>query len=200
MSIILKYMLRNIRDKKFRSILIIVSLTLSVTVLILNLTLKDNIMQKYEEYLLKTTGTTDVLLKKDEPFDKTILDGLSNNYSTIDFFVYKYEKNIIYGINSEDFSKNKMFKTKINNIDYNEVIISKKQATKMNMKINDIINVANVKLKIVDIVENYGLFAHEENDEPVYLVSIKQANEIMYENSDDFTCSLFDKDIEYIIK
>ena len=111
MSIILKYMLRNIRDKKFRSILIIVSLTLSVTVLILNLTLKDNIIQKYEEYLLKTTGTADVLLKKDEPFDKTILDGLSNNYSTIDFFVYKYEKNIIYGINSEDFSKNKMFKT-----------------------------------------------------------------------------------------
>ena len=198
MSIILKYMLRNIRDKKFRSILIIVSLTLSVTVLILNLTLKDNIIQKYEEYLLKTTGTADVLLKKDEPFDKTILDGLSNNYSTIDFFVYKYEKNIIYGINSEDFSKNKMFKTKINNIDYNEVIISKKQATKMNMKINDIINVANAKLKIVDIVENYGLFAHEENDEPVYLVSIKQANEIMYENSDDFTCSLFDKDNEYI--
>lgn len=196
MSIFLKYMLRNIREKKFRSLLIIVSLTLSVTVLILNMTLKDNILQKYEEYLLKTTGTTDVLLKKDIPFNKNLLDDLSNNYSSVPFFVYKYEKNTIYGMNIEDLYKNKMIKSNVKkNIAYNEVIISKKYAKKKRIEINDIIEIANTNLKVVDIVDNYGVFAQEEEDEPIYLVSIREANEIMYENSDK---TFLDENIEYI--
>lgn len=196
MSVFLKYMLRNIREKKIRSLLIIISLTLSVTVLILNMTLKDNILQKYEEYLLKTTGTTDVLLKKDIPFNKNLLDDLSNNYSSVPFFVYKYEKNTIYGMNIEDLYKNKMIKSNVKkNIAYNEVIISQKYAKKKRIEINDIIEIANTNLKVVDIVDNYGVFAQEEEDEPIYLVSIREANEIMYENSDK---TFLDENIEYI--
>lgn len=70
MSIILKYILKNMKEKKLRSLLIIISLTLSVVVLTLCLTLKDNILEKYTEFLIKTSGTSDILLTKDIPFEK----------------------------------------------------------------------------------------------------------------------------------
>ena len=74
MSIILKYILKNMKEKKLRSLLIIISLTLSVVVLTLCLTLKDNILEKYTEFLIKTSGTSDILLTKDIPFEKSEIE------------------------------------------------------------------------------------------------------------------------------
>ena len=49
--LILKHVLKNIRENKFRSILIIVSLTLSSMVLFMNLSIKDDMMANFESLL-----------------------------------------------------------------------------------------------------------------------------------------------------
>ena len=142
MSIILKYILKNMKEKKLRSLLIIISLTLSVVVLTLCLTLKDNILEKYTEFLMKTVGTTDVLLSKDTPFEIDKIEGISDNYNIAPIVHYIKDKNDVIGMNIVDLQQNKMIKSdrKTNLID-NEVIISKKIADVKNIKVNDTINV-----------------------------------------------------------
>ena len=200
MSIILKYILKNMKEKKLRSLLIIISLILSVVVLTLCLTLKDNILGKYTEFLMKTVGTTDVLLSKDTPFEIDKIEGISDNYSIAPIVHYIKDKNDVIGMNIVDLQQNKMIKSdrKTNLID-NEVIISKKIADVKNIKVNDTINVLNKELKVVQIVENYGIFADKTEEQPKYLVSIDTANKIMYENSDEYEKAMLDENKTYIM-
>ena len=185
MSIVLKYIIKNMKEKKLRSLLIILSLTLSVVVLTLCLTLKDSILEKYTEFLMKTVGTTDVLLSKDTPFEIDEIEGISENYNIAPIVHYIKDKNDIIGMNIVDLQQNKMIKSDRNtNLIDNEVIISQKMSDAKNIKENDIINVLNKELKVAKIVDNYGIFADETEERPKYLVSIDTANKIMYENSE----------------
>ena len=200
MSIILKYILKNMKEKKLRSLLIIVSLTLSIVVLTLCLTLKDNILEKYTEFLMKTSGTSDILLTKDIPFEKSEIEKFSDNYKSVPYLMFAKEKNNIIGVNIEDLQANKMIKAKkTSNLANDEVIISKKIADNKNIKLNDKINVLNTELKVVEIVEMYGMFVGETEEEPIYLVSIDTANRIMYENSDDYEKAMIDENKIYIM-
>ena len=113
---------------------------------------------------------------------------------------YIKDKNDVIGMNIVDLQQNKMIKSdrKTNLID-NEVIISKKIADVKNIKVNDTINVLNKELKVVQIVENYGIFADEMEEQPKYLVSIDTANKIMYENSDEYEKAVLDENKTYIM-
>ena len=185
MSIVLKYTIKNMKEKKLRSLLIILSLTLSVVVLTLCLTLKDSILEKYTEFLMKTVGTTDVLLSKDTPFEIDEIEGISENYNIAPIVHYIKDKNDIIGMNIVDLQQNKMIKSDIKtNLIDNEVIISQNMSDAKNIKVNDTINVLNKELKVAKIVDNYGIFADETEERPKYLVSIDTANKIMYENSE----------------
>lgn len=200
MAIILKYILKNIKEKKLRSLLIIVSLTLSVVVLTLCLTLKDNILEKYTEFLMKTSGTSDILLTKNMPFEKSEIENFSGNYKSVPYLIFAKDKNNIVGANIEDLQANKMIKAKrTSNLDNNEVVISKKTAENKNIKLNDKIKVLNMELNVVEIVEVYGIFVGETEAEPIYLVSIDTANKLMYENSDDYEKTMLDENKTYII-
>lgn len=200
MSIILKYILKNMKEKKLRSLLIIISLTLSVVVLTLCLTLKDNILEKYTEFLMKTSGKSDILLTKDVPFEKTEIEKFSDNYKSVPYLMLAKDKSNIIGVNIEDLQENKMIKAeKTSNLDNDEVIISKKIADNKNIKLNDKIKVLNTELKVVEIVEVYGMFVGETEEEPIYLVSIDTANKIMYENSDDYEKAMLDRNKTYIM-
>ena len=200
MSIILKYILKNMKEKKLRSLLIIISLTLSVVVLTLCLTLKDNILEKYTEFLIKTSGTSDILLTKDIPFEKSEIEKFSDNYNSVPYLMFSKDKSNVIGVNIEDLQENKMIKAeKTSNLDNDEVIISKKIAENKNLKLNDKIKVLNTELKIVEIVEVYGMFVGETEEEPIYLVSIDTANKIMYENSDDYEKAMLDENRTYIM-
>lgn len=200
MLIILKYILKNMKEKKLRSLLITMSLALSVVVLTLCLTLKDNILEKYTEFLVKTVGTTDVLLSKDTPFEIDKIEGISGNYNIAPIVHYIKDKNDVIGMNIVDLQQNKMIKSdrKTNLID-NEVIISKKISAVKNIKVNDTMNVLNMELKVIEIVENYGIFVDETEEQPKYLVSIDTANKIMYENSDDYEKAMLDENKTYIM-
>lgn len=200
MSIILKYILKNMKEKKLRSLLIIISLTLSVVVLTLCLTLKDNILEKYTEFLIKTSGTSDILLTKDIPFEKSEIEKFSDNYNSVPYLMFSKDKSNVIGVNIEDLQENKMIKAeKTSNLDNDEVIISKKIAENKNLKLNDKIKVLNTELKIVEIVEVYGMFVGETEEEPIYLVSIDTANKIMYENSDEYEKAVLDENKTYIM-
>ncbi len=200
MSIILKYILKNMKEKKLRSLLIIISLTLSVVVLTLCLTLKDNILEKYTEFLMKTSGTSDILLTKDIPFEKSEIEKFSDKYKSVPYLMFAKDKSNIIGVNIEDLQENKMIKAgNTSNLDSNEVIISKKIAENKNIKLNDKIKVLNTELKVVEIVEAYGMFVGETEEEPIYLVSINTANKIMYENSNEYEKAILDESKTYII-
>ena len=200
MSIVLKYIIKNMKEKKLRSLLIILSLTLSVVVLTLCLTLKDSILEKYTEFLMKTVGTTDVLLSKDTPFEIDEIEGISENYNIAPIVHYIKDKNDIIGMNIVDLQQNKMIKSDRNtNLIDNEVIISQKMSDAKNIKENDTINVLNKELKVAKIVDNYGIFADETEERPKYLVSIDTANKIMYENSEDYEKALLNENKTYIM-
>lgn len=188
------------KEKKLRSLLIIISLTLSVVVLTLCLTLKDNILEKYTEFLIKTSGTSDILLTKDIPFEKSEIEKFSDNYNSVPYLMFSKDKSNVIGVNIEDLQENKMIKAeKTSNLDNDEVIISKKIAENKNLKLNDKIKVLNTELKIVEIVEVYGMFVGETEEEPIYLVSIDTANKIMYENSDEYEKAVLDENKTYIM-
>jgi len=68
MKIVLKHILKNILEKKLRSILIIISLIVATTVFVLNLTLPDEIVLKMQETMRSIFGNADVSITTVENF------------------------------------------------------------------------------------------------------------------------------------
>ena len=200
MSIIIKYILKNMKEKKLRSLLIVISLTLSVIILTLCLTLKDNVIAKYTEFLMKTYGTSDIAIGKEYPFEISKLNSLSNNYNIVPYYIYNGENDdYVIGANIEDLKKNEMIKSsRNNNLQDGEVIITEKTAKSKNININEIIEICNEELKVVEIVPQYGIFVGETEDKPIYLTSINMANRIMLGNIDEETEIQLDKNRIYI--
>lgn len=200
MSIILKYILKNMKEKKLRSMLIIVSLTLSVIVLTLCLTLKDNISEKYTEFLMKTTGNSDILLSKEGPFEESEVEDFSDNYKVAKYMMYMKDKTAVIGANINELQENKMIKSqKQENLKDNEVIITKKTAENKNIKLNDTINILNTELKVIEIVEKYGIFVEETEEQPIYLTSIEEANKITFKNIEQEKKAQLDENKTYIV-
>lgn len=199
MSIILKHILKNIKEKKMRSLIIIISLTLSAIVLTFCLTLKDNIMVKYEEFLSKAVGTADISISKENNMQITDLDKLSkNNYISVPYLAFVNDKTYIYGANIEDLIKIKLFKSNLTeNLKDDEVVIAKKLAEKKNINKGDNIELFGKKYKVADIVEEHGLFI-SSGDAEIYMVSLNEANKINYNNSDETVQSILGKDKTYI--
>ena len=68
MKIILKHILKNIWEKKGRSLLIIISLIIATTVFVLNLTMPNELVIKVQETLRSIYGKTDMGMGTVEPF------------------------------------------------------------------------------------------------------------------------------------
>ncbi|MBM7713658.1 FtsX-like permease family protein [Siminovitchia sp. FSL H7-0308] len=70
MSIILKHVVRNIREKKFRTLILLLSIFLSTAVLFAGLSLNSVINETYSKMLQGVYGNTNIVLKKngDAPF------------------------------------------------------------------------------------------------------------------------------------
>lgn len=74
MKIILKHILRNIREKKGRTFLIVLALTIASMVFTLNLILPDEIMVKLKETYNTIYGSTDIVISDEEEFDIRNID------------------------------------------------------------------------------------------------------------------------------
>lgn len=186
MKIILKHILNNIKEHKFRSILIVFSLSITITVLMLCMTMKDNIVDKYEEYLNKTTGDTDILVTTNKDILYSEINDINNDYSKVPYIGYQIDKHkFIYGINLNDVLNEKLLANyKVTNLNDDEVIITKKRADKENLKIGSKINIDSYTLTVVDIVDSYGMFLASDNGEEdtYYLTTIKTVNKIKNNN------------------
>lgn len=165
MRIIITHILRNIKEKKGRSLLIILSLMIASVVFILNLTIPNQIVETKAKQSRDAIGKSDVLVASYVPFSINDIK-LSNEESKIvgvnDLYtIHKDKTLVIYGTDIKEASNINL----IDNIDLldNEIIISKTTADKYKYKLNDIITIdlmdSKYELKIKDIVEAKGLLS-----------------------------------------
>lgn len=168
MSIVFKHILRNIKENKFRSILIIFSLAVSTMVLFLNLTIKDDLFSMYKGVLQGAYQDFDIQISKkssqegDTYFDK---DSINTENIKIDNLINLIYASGVFVNNSENIDvtfvgcdKKKMEDGNLCQIversdnyekkDKNQIIISKKTADKYNLKINDNVKINTIKGEI----------------------------------------------------
>lgn len=187
MGVILKHILRNIRENKFRSILIVFALAVSTMVLFLNLTIKDDIMSKYTTVLRGAFQNVDITLSKDSgdddfyfKLDEINLDGVKtdNIVEIIDSYgVFNFEdKKITVSFIGTDWDsaekaklivldeKSSSFDTSLTN----QIIISKKCAEKYQLKLDDEISILTAigekSLKITGIASIDGMLLFENEN------------------------------------
>ena len=132
MKIILKHILRNIKEKKGRSLLIIISLMIASVVFILNLTIPNQIVETKMKQSRDAIGLSDILVASYTPFniddlkksdEKTNIVGVNDLY-----LIHKDKTLVIYGTDINNASDINL----VNDIDLkdDEIIISKIAADK----------------------------------------------------------------------
>ena len=165
MKIILTHIMRNIKEKKGRSILIIISLMIASITFILNLTIPNQIVETKMQQSRKAIGSSDIMVAS---FDVFNIDDLKLSDEKIKsvgvnslYLIHKDKTLVIYGTDIKKASEISL----VTNIDLkdNEIIISKSTADKYNYKVNDTITLeiedSKYELKIKDIVDAKGLLS-----------------------------------------
>ena len=166
MKIILKHILRNIKEKKGRSLLIIISLMIASCVFILNLTIPNQIIEANTNRLKEQIGKSDLMLAS---YDNFNINDLKVNKEEIKYvgvnqldIIHKDKTLIIYGSDTKKCNELKLLDEDILLKD-NEILISKQTAEKYNYKENDNIKIEindkHYELKIKKILENKGLLS-----------------------------------------
>jgi len=79
--VILKHILKNIWENKFRSALIIIALTLSAMVMFLNLTFKDDMNARYKAMIMGASQEYDLAVSKDVSTDDVYFEDASLSFS-----------------------------------------------------------------------------------------------------------------------
>ena len=165
MKIILTHIIRNIKEKKGRSLLIIFSLMIASVVFILNLTIPNQIVETKMNQSRDAIGLSDIVVGSYDSFnindiklpnDEMKIVGVNDLY-----LIHKDKTLVIYGTDMKESSDIKL--TPDINLSDNEIIISKTTADKYNYKINDIIaiNIEDNKYELIikDIVDSKGLLS-----------------------------------------
>ena len=166
MKIILKHILRNIKEKKGRSLLIIISLMIASCVFILNLTIPNQIIEANTNRLKEQIGKSDLMLSS---YDNFNINDLKINKEKIKYvgvnqldIIHKEKTLIIYGSDTKKCNELKLLDEEIILKD-NEIVINKQTSEKYNYKENDNIKIEindkNYELKIKKILENKGLLS-----------------------------------------
>lgn len=184
MKILLKHILRNIRQYKFRSALIVFSLAVSTMVMFLNLTIKDDITKKYTSVLQGAYQKYDIAVGSyfyDENgyFDLKDLDlSMAGPENTL----YNISAYGIYDNNGESlpvilrgYDRQKLMDTELclleekssdfDSGDPSQIIVSRKSADKYGWKLGDSIpvltNEGEEHLTITGIAKQAGIYLLE---------------------------------------
>ena len=201
MSIIFKHIWRNIRENKFRSILIVFSLAVSTMVLFLNLTIKDDLANKYKSVLQGAYQDYDIEITKnsnevsEQYFDSSALNlgGINaDNYIDMTYSSGIYSnkgENIdvtFVGCDRESMIKNNLC-TIVKKSDLydansdNQIIISEKNADKYNVKLGDTVTISTQKGEqqyiVAALAKTSGFFLME-NDSFYIITDMKCIQEL----------------------
>lgn len=217
MKVLLKHILRNIRENKFRSVLIVLSLTISTVVMFMSLTIKDDIAGKYEQVLRGTFQDYDLqAYQKGDDIKKYSFsqDDVTYDKDQINNLLFMNVSNGIYFYGSSDDEYTEVnvigsdrnicvnddlmvFAEKSKNYDptsSNQVVISKKNAEKYSLKLDDKIKIFSegkeYTFTISAIAEAKGFFL-TENDSFFLMSDMKTAN-LFNETENKVTSVYFD--------
>ncbi len=195
MKIILRHILRNIWEKKGRSVLIILALTIATAVFTLNLTLPDEIVLKVQETMRSIYGDVDVSVSTveefsvddvklgDEDITYTMLSGLN--------IMINDEPALIYGVEADTAKQMKLLYSDVSELDEYELVISKEQAKKYGYKVGDKIaciyeseneetgevTLIEYEFKVAALAESKGLNGLEM-DFPLFVGNIEDITKI----------------------
>lgn len=186
MSIILKHIIRNIKEHKVRSFLIFLALLISTSVLIINIVLPDEIFVKIEDTFRTIYGDSDVAISSVDKFkyEDLNVDNTKLDYMGTSDLVALNEKDKITTILGMDIKKAKEFRLLGNDVPElkdNEVVINQysadlkgyKKGDKIKIKYNDI----EYEFIIKEIIKKTGLAAIE-NENDIFITNIETVNKI----------------------
>lgn len=185
MRIVFKHILKNIWEKKWRSLLIILSLVVATTVFILNLTLPSEITLKFQETLRSIYGDAEVVINSVDSFSLDDIKVPDEDFKYFGFssshILIEEDPAMLFGVDIKNTKEMKMLGADVPMLKKNEVVISSKQAEKYLYKEGDKIIVSfgdkKYELEIVKIVEKKGLTALEK-DYPLFIAGLETVNEI----------------------
>lgn len=189
MKMILKFIFRNIKEKKLRTILVLFSIILSTALVFSTLTISGTVKQMITNQLTKYTGNAEIVILKNpqspnpfislnqvEDFDEQI-DYMIGAVSGYAVFPKDNEKRIyLTGFNIEDLTK--MYDVHFEGLDDetfsgNKVIIGKGEALLLGLEVGDVIelkiNQQTQDFVIYGIAKPKGLFNYDEQNLTIIL-------------------------------
>lgn len=209
MKIILKHILRNIWERKGRSLLIILALTIATTVFTLNLTLPDEIVLKVQETMRTIYGDVDIVMTTEEAFDIQDVELGDEQVECTRLLslncMLGEEPALIYAVDLNTAKDMNLLGADVPELQERQLTISKDQAKKHDYKEGDKITVtvvqspdsvtadsveeAEYEFTVTAIVDNKGLNAMEM-EFPLFIGRIEDIAAIK-EYQDTQTDSLF---------
>ena len=186
MKIILKHILRNMKEHKGRSLLIFFALLVSTSVFVISMTIPDDLTIKIEDTLRGIYGNTEVSITTVDPFR---IDDLKLNsrdfkyggYVSVDGIDQNEKPIMLNGLNIETAKEFKIIGEDVKDLGAYEIVVGKKTADKQNYKVGDVIRFTKdnktYSLVIKQIVNNKGL-ASISGDDPMFFSNLDTARNI----------------------
>lgn len=209
MRILIKYLLKNIKEKKLRTLLVLISITLSTALMFSTISIPGTIEKMITDELTKETGTSEIIIYADTTtltnpfFNKVEIESLEEklDYSigaiTGNGFYYNDEKLgkdgknvLIRGYELEDLftiHNSKLVDMDESKIFTNDsVIIASGVAKILNLSLGDsmeiIINGVNYQFHVYAIASSEGLFDYD--NKTINIVVPKTTLASIYQASD----------------
>lgn len=183
MGIIIKFVLRNIREQKFRTFLILFAITLSTALFFASVSLSGTLEKTFMERIKKYIGTADIVIhpNRHSPDWAFLTDNALKYEDHLEYVVGSVEMGGVYkkkdetvnidlkGFNLDELSLVNPFALKqeleLEPFIGKKIIISSKTAEQNGLKIGDDIELELKEVKhrfrIVGIAEPYGLFQED---------------------------------------
>ncbi|MFF2797456.1 ABC transporter permease [Lysinibacillus xylanilyticus] len=200
MTIFLKYLWRNICEKKFRSFIMLVALSLTTFLLFINLGIRDYFEASYTSHIQRAYGDIDISIMPSEDQESPFLNVDSLNVVHNDI---KSTLDVFYSINSLE-SSNTILKvntfglipkeaealgllqidSRLSDESFSErqVIISEEMAKKEGYSIGDTIllnvNGMDEQFTIFAVAKKVGFFAQESELTKSVVIPLKTANDL----------------------
>ncbi len=186
MKIILKHILRNMKEHLGRTLLIFFALLVSTSVFVISVTIPDDLTIKIEDTLRGIYGNTEISIATVEPFRIEDLklnshDFKYGGYLSIDGIDQEEKPIMLYGLNIQNAKDFKIIGDDVKDLKANEIAVGKKTADKKNYKVGNVINFTKdnktYSLVIKQIINNKGI-ASISGDDPIIFSNIETASNI----------------------
>lgn len=199
MKIVLKHILRNIKENKGKNLLIILSLAIASALFIINITLPKHIISSLIESIRIENGSSNLEVSNRNLFNIEELKTTKEDilYTPVTYTEGTYNDTLITicGYDIETSKEMKLLGNDVPNLNKNEVVINDYYAKKHGLHEGDIIKL-NIdsqiyELKLVKIVSKKGATYGTEN-EPYFVANLETIAEINKTDKDKYNTILID--------